>query len=155
MEDQKTKKPIHKKWWFWAIIIVVIFILIGSGSSNKNSGNNQTVQNNSNQQQSYTRVTAADLAETYKANQVAADNEYKGKIIEVSGTIKSIGKDILDTPYVTLDTGDLATSVQCMFDKSDEAQLASLSKDTKTVLRGKVSGQTILNIIINSCSIVE
>jgi hypothetical protein len=155
MEDQKTKKSIFKKWWFWVIIVLVLFIILGSGSSNKNSTNNQQSQNNTEQQRAYTRVAASDLATEYKANQVAADEKYKEKTIEVSGTIYNIGKDILDAPYVTLNGIDMVTNIQCMFDKSDQGQLSSLSKDTKIVLRGKVSGQVVFNVLINNCSIVQ
>lgn len=155
MEDQKSKKSIFKKWWFWVIIVLVLFIILGSGSSNKSSNNNQQPQNNTEQQQTYTRITASDLATEYKANQVAADEKYKGKTIEVSGTIYNIGKDILDAPYVTLNGVDMVTNIQCMFDKSDQSQLSSLSKDTKIVLRGKVSGQVVFNVLMNNCSIVQ
>lgn len=154
MEDQKTKKSVFKKWWFWVILVLVLFVILGSVSSNKNPDNNQLSQNKTSQQETYTRVTAADLTAEYKANQVAADEKYKNKIIEISGTIDSIGKDILDDPYVTLGGSDIITKVQCMFDKSNKSQLTSLSKDTKIVLRGKVSGQ-LMNVLVRGCSIVE
>ncbi|MDD5639680.1 MAG: hypothetical protein PHR47_02640 [Candidatus Pacebacteria bacterium] len=154
MEDQKTKKSIFKKWWFWVVVILVLFILIGSSGS-KNTNNTAQQNQNSNVQQSYTKVTAFDLASEYKANQVAADEKYKNKTIEVSGTIYNIGKDILDTPYIALSGADITTNVQCMFEKSDQGQLANLSKDTKIVLRGKVSGQVVFNVLLNNCSIVE
>jgi len=155
MEDQKTKKSIFKKWWFWIIVVIVLFIILGSSGSKNTNNTAQQNQNNPAQQQSYTRVEAVDLATEYKANQVAADDKYKNKTIEVSGTIYNIGKDILDAPYVTLNGVDMVTNIQCMFDKSDQSQLTSLAKDTKIVLRGKVSGQVVFNVLLNNCSIVE
>ncbi|HOS88348.1 MAG TPA: hypothetical protein PLG37_02645 [Candidatus Pacearchaeota archaeon] len=155
MEDQKTKKSIFKKWWFWVIVVIVLFIILGSSGSKNTNNTVQQNQNNPAQQQSYTRVAAVDLAAEYKANQVAADDKYKNKTIEVSGTIYNIGKDILDAPYVVLSGTDMVTNIQCMFDKSDQSQLTSLAKDTKIVLRGKVSGQVVFNVLLNNCSIVE
>ncbi len=99
-------------------------------------------------------VTATKLMADYNANEVAADAQYKGRIVDVSGTINSIGKDILDTPYVALTTNEYYSVVQCMFSKSDQAQLASLAKDTKITLRGRVSGK-LGNIIVRDCSIVR
>lgn len=34
-KEQKTKKPIHKRWWFWLIIVLVILMVIGSQNSAK------------------------------------------------------------------------------------------------------------------------
>jgi hypothetical protein len=99
-------------------------------------------------------VTATKLMADYNANEVAADAQYKGRIVDVSGTINSIGKDILDAPYVALSTNEYYSVVQCMFSKSDQAQLASLSKDTRITLRGRVSGK-LGNIIVRDCSIVR
>jgi hypothetical protein len=48
------------------------------------------------------RVTATDLIRQYESNEVAADNQYKGKALAVSGTIEKVGKDIMDAPYVTM-----------------------------------------------------
>lgn len=35
--EEKTKKPIYKKWWFWLIIIVAVIAIAGSGNSNNGS----------------------------------------------------------------------------------------------------------------------
>ncbi len=163
MEDQtqKPKKKFYKRWWFWVIVFVVLYII---GSSNMKSNNiqktepkneAQTTQQKTTTQEEAIKVTALKLASDYKANQVAADSKYEGKTVEVTGTITSIGKDILDTPYVTLNGGDIITSVQCMFDKSDQAELATLSKDTRITLQGKVRGGLIMNVLLDNCSIVK
>ena len=158
MENQtgKLKKKFYKRWWFWVIVVIVIFVIIGSsGSKNttNNTGSNQS-QNNV-QATPAIKVSASELYADYKANQVAADTKYKGKTIEVSGTINSIGKDILDTPYVSLNAGDILSTVQCMFDKSDSTQLGTLAKDTRITLTGKVRGEVIMNVLLDNCSIVK
>ncbi len=157
--QEGSKKKFYKKWWFWAIVVIVLYA-IGSSSSKPN--NTQPTQEPVNTQSNQTKteevvakVTALQLYSEYEANEVAADSKYKNKLIEVSGTISNIGKDVLDNPYVTLQ-GDSTTffSVQCMFKKSQQEQLTSLSKDTEISLKGRVSGK-MMNIIINDCSIVE
>ncbi len=101
-------------------------------------------------------VSAIRLMNAYKENEVAADSQYKGHLVEVHGTIDTIGKDILDTPYVSLKASynqyDFGT-VQCMFDKNSQSQLASLSKGTEITLHGRVSGK-LGNVIVRDCSIV-
>jgi hypothetical protein len=155
MEDLKNKKSIFKKWWFWVIAILILFMLLGSGSSNKNTNNAQPSQNNTAQEEQYIKITASELLSEYKANQVAADDKYKNKIIEVSGTINSIGKDVLDTPYVTIGgSSDIFTNIQCMFAKGDQSQLINLQKDTKITLRGNVSGY-MMNVLLTNCSLVK
>ncbi|HEX7773344.1 MAG TPA: hypothetical protein VF435_13035 [Pyrinomonadaceae bacterium] len=67
-------------------------------------------------------VSATALVADYEANEVAADRRYKGQTLEVTGVVDSIGNDILDSMYVTLDSGERfgITNVQCFFDKSEE-----------------------------------
>jgi len=158
-QTQKPKKKFYKRWWFWVIVVIVIFIIIGSsGSKNTTNNTNNTGATQSQNNVQVTpaiKVSASEIYADYKANQVAADTKYKGKTIEVSGTINSIGKDILDTPYVSLNAGDILSTVQCMFDKGDSAQLATLAKDTRIVLTGKVRGQVIMNVLLDNCSIVK
>ncbi len=102
------------------------------------------------------KVTALELSNAYKANEVAADAKYKNKQVEITGTVESIGKDVLDTPYIALESYQYAIidKVQCMFSKSDEPQLATVSKGQKIILSGEVSGK-FGNIIVKGCAIVK
>lgn len=102
------------------------------------------------------KVSAIRLSEEYDANKVAADVKYKSKTLEISGIVNSIGKDILDTPYVTLKGREYSLfGVQCMFGKADEPKLATLSKGQNITLRGKVSGELVGNIVARGCQIIE
>lgn len=96
---------------------------------------------------SYT-LTASQLYAAYDANEVAADNKYKGKVIVVSGTIESIGKDILDEAYIVLEAGGMMSGVQCMF--SDEYLLAfnKISKGQNVSILGTVSGLSLGSVLV-------
>ncbi len=102
------------------------------------------------------QVTATNIIAEYKANEVSADATYKGKLVEVKGTVSAIAKDIMDTPYIALTNEEPYgfESVQCMFSKSQEAELAGVSKDQSITLRGRVSGK-LGNVIVRECSIVK
>ncbi len=101
------------------------------------------------------RVTADQIMSDYTANEVSADAKYKGNLVEVSGTVESIGKDIVDTAYIALHTGGQysISVVQCMFPKTAESALAEVSKGERITLQGQVSGK-LGNVILRSCKII-
>ncbi len=162
MDTQPAKKKFYKRWWFWVIVVVVLFIIGASGSSNKNNTSN-TAGNQGSQQSSQPspkeeaiKIAAVKLSEEYKANEVAADSKYKGKILEISGIVDSIGKDILNVPYIALKSYEYAVidKVQCMFSKNDESKLIDVAQGQQITLRGEVSGK-MGNILVNGCQIVK
>lgn len=85
-------------------------------------------------------LTASELIQAYTNNEVEADRRFKGKVISVSGVVDSIGKDILDTPYVTLSSSNAVRRVQAMFKRADEGLLAKLSKGGNVTIRGRCEG---------------
>jgi len=101
------------------------------------------------------KVTALKIYNDYKDNEVSADAKYKGKTVSVSGQINTIGKDIIDTPYVSLDTEQYSIMmVQCMFSQKDLVELGGLSKGQKVTLQGEVSGK-LGNVLIRGCQVVK
>ncbi|MCL1861862.1 MAG: OB-fold putative lipoprotein [Proteobacteria bacterium] len=100
------------------------------------------------------KVSARDMIKAYDANEVSADGMFKGKIVEVTGRVGSIGKDITDNPYIAIDTGDVIRSVQCFFQKSAESELARVSKGQRITIRGEVDG-LMMNVIVRGARIVE
>lgn len=103
----------------------------------------------------YIDVTAKDLLAAYEENTVAADNAYKGKLLKVTGTVGMIGKDILDTAYVTLTNGEsyALISVQCYFAKDNLDDIATLKEGDTVTIIGKCDGST-LNVALKQCDLV-
>lgn len=97
-------------------------------------------------------VNADDLFKQYETNEVAADAKYKGKTLAVTGTIDKIGKDILNTPYVSLKSRNPIMGVQCMFGEDQSAALAQLSPGKKITVAGSCEGK-MGNVILRDCSI--
>ena len=95
-------------------------------------------------------VSADQLYREYSDNEIAADTTYKNKSVVVSGTVKSLGKDILGSPYVVLDAGFLL-GVQCVFSRSDTS-LARVSKGDSISVRGRVSGK-MGNVVVRDCAL--
>lgn len=101
-------------------------------------------------------VDAETLVNDYKANEVAADQKYKGKVIEISGTVDTIGKDIMDTIYVTLRVGDpdfpSITSPQLFFSNEHENEAAALVKGEPLRAKCRCDGK-FMNILLKGCEI--
>jgi hypothetical protein len=100
------------------------------------------------------KVDAKDLIKAYTNNEVSADNQYKGKVVEVTGTVKDISV-ILGKTSITVGTNaELeAVKVFCSFDdKAEIDKIAKLNKgDTITVI-GKVQGKS-LDVTLDNCKI--
>ena len=97
------------------------------------------------------RVTATQLFADYEANEVSADEKYKGKALLVSGTIESIGKDLFDTMYVSLKTDNPFLNVKCMFSDEHKSQLANAAKGQRVTIKGKCDGK-LGNVLLRGCS---
>src|SRR6267143_79813 len=52
------------------------------------------------------KTTAQQLFADYEANEVAADEKIKDKVIEISGTVESIRKDLTDSIVISLRTSN-------------------------------------------------
>jgi hypothetical protein len=100
------------------------------------------------------KVTASELFEAYEKNEIAADDRYKGKLLEVSGKIDNIGKDILDSPYVTLSVGGKfqIMGVQAFFDEASLSRLADLSKGQAVTLQCRCDGK-FGNVMLKDCTL--
>jgi hypothetical protein len=103
-----------------------------------------------------TQVEIRTLLGEYKDNEIRADSTFKGHIIQTTGVVGDVKKDILGSIYVTLGTGrqlEIPT-VQCYFDDSHAAKAANLSKGSKVTVRGRVDG-LMMNVLVKDCEFVD
>jgi putative nucleic acid binding protein/zinc ribbon protein len=98
------------------------------------------------------KVSAAELCRQYEANSIAADLKYKGKLLEVSGEIKDINKDIVNTIYVVLDSRnpESITDAQLYFSDAYEKEAASLSKGEYFAAICRCDGK-FMNVMLKDC----
>lgn len=99
------------------------------------------------------RISAKKLYDAYEENEIAADLKYKDEVYIISGTITSIGKDIMNTPYIVLEAGNVIGGVQCLFGRSDDVILARLSKNQSVYVKGTIKGKTLTNILVRKCAL--
>lgn len=97
-------------------------------------------------------VSAVDLAKEYEENEVRADKNYKGKMVEVKGTISSIGVSFNQTYVVLSSEKEFSlTDIQCFFnDDSEIDKIADLNEGDIITVRGKVSGKS-MNVGVDKC----
>lgn len=106
------------------------------------------------------RVTATRLMEDYENNTVAANQQYNGKVLAVSGTVESVsGGTEGDALYVELRTGDFSfTSVRCYFAPNRLNEVTVINKGDRVVLRGlgdEEKDRDPFNIEVIGCSKLE
>jgi hypothetical protein len=91
------------------------------------------------------KVTAAEIVSVYKANEVAGDEKFKGKKIEITGKIESIDSSIGDAPVVRL-ASDVFMGVMLYDIPKGEAAKLEKGKDATFVCKGdgELAGAPIL-----------
>jgi putative nucleic acid binding protein len=99
-------------------------------------------------------VNIRSILSDYENNEVGADNKYKGNLVEVSGIVSSIKKDLMDSLYVTLGTGASfqIPEIQAFFDDSMNDQLGELRKGQRLTVVCRISG-LMMNVLAEDCVI--
>jgi len=142
------------------ILSIVGAIIAGNSDSNKQASQTQTDQSTSTQTQEAPAkpaepaisVTAAQLIQAYDANELSADQKYKGKVAKITGKVSSIQK-MMGSSFITLGSGKdfEVISVQAFFDESQEGKLASLQKGQQLTVQCTIDGKS-MNIGVRECT---
>ncbi len=130
-----------------SLLSIFLFIIIGFGSLDEFENLDQSPKVTSDSNPSIT-ISASKLYKEYNENEIAADEKYKGKIIEVTGVIRDIGNDIMDNAYITLVGNEYFGDIQCYF--NEKSVVAKLSKGKRITVIGSCSG-LMINVQINNC----
>lgn len=142
---------------FVVLLVILALFVIGIAFGNSSSNSDTTTQSNAvaTPEPEYVEITAKDLLTAYEENTVAADNQYKNQLLKVTGTVGSIGKDIMDSAYVTLTNDDPYSfiSVQCFFEKDNLDDIATLKEGDTVTITGVCDGNT-LNVLLKQCDLV-
>lgn len=160
--DAKVCQFCKTKQWNWFsrhkiltfLWVVFLIWLSWSLSNTKNStvSNTGIVIQKTEIIQKAIKINAKDLFAEYEANEIQADEKYKNQILEVSGVISNIWKDLMDNPYIALKTNNVILSVQCMLDDSEKSKAAKLKKDSSLTVTGKNSWK-LGNVMLRDCKI--
>ena len=101
------------------------------------------------------KITAVKLFKDYESNEVAADEKYKNKILEVTGTIEDISV-VLGQIFIDLKTGEYElTSIHCSFSDTHKSKIAKLRKGQSVTVKGRCTGMLLnLGITLEKCVIL-
>lgn len=101
------------------------------------------------------RTTAISLYRDYEANEVATDQKIGDALVEVSGTIKAIDKDMFNLPEIELEGGDEFNAVALTLDKSQLAAAGRLTKGQSVTIRCNKMGRSIDLPVGVDCQLVK
>jgi hypothetical protein len=96
------------------------------------------------------------LLNDYKANEVRADEAYKGKYIVTGGIVQDVKKDLGDSIYVTIAPigakGFVHPVVQCFPPDTEKADAMKLDKGSRVAVKGRVDG-LLFNVLVKECAL--
>ncbi|RKH05065.1 OB-fold protein [Corallococcus carmarthensis] len=93
------------------------------------------------------------LWEAYAENEVAADMKYRSKQVEVTGLIQDIAKDATDNIVISLDVGEMMSSVMCLVPDEQMQAVAELAKGQLVAFHGTVRGLLLKRPVIKDCRV--
>ncbi len=135
------------------IVLIIIGALMGEDTSTTDTNNtvdtSAAIENNAPVET--VAVTARELFSAYESNEVAADKQFKGKMLEVTGTISSIDSGFGDGAIVQLSTGNDFQSVSAQGDDSFTDVAATLSKGQQITMICKGDGEVIGSPMLGDC----
>lgn len=99
-------------------------------------------------------ISAVDLHAAYHANEVAADERYKGKVLLIAGRISSINKDAFDNMVISLDTKQMLQEIHATMKDEAKASVASLAKGQVVGLQCIGAGMVLGSPAVNDCTVL-
>lgn len=122
-----------KKLIKWIFYIFVGFMVLGyfaskngPSSSTKSSGNAEAQETTPKQE--VFNTTARQLFKAYDENEVATDEQMKGKLVAVKGVVQSIDKDFTDSIIISLKTDNEFMPARMQVEDSGKDKAMALKK---------------------------
>ncbi|MFA8300352.1 MAG: hypothetical protein ACEPOV_09340 [Hyphomicrobiales bacterium] len=131
-----------------SLLTLCLFIFLAFASNQENEGISDEKTGKVENANFDLAVSSIELIRKYDENELAADREYKDKILEVTGTLEKVDRGI-GNYYLILEGDKYSyTGVQCFFDK--ENGLADLKAGQEVTVIGYCNG-IVLNIHLKDC----
>ncbi|WP_286796593.1 OB-fold protein [Psychrobacter sp. UBA6291] len=150
-----------KKVLKWIGIVVIALIVLGfigamlgddtDGATTSDTKPSDTTAVESNE--TALPVTAQQLFDAYDSNEVAADKQYKGKLLQIDGKVASIDSGLTDSAQVQLATSNDFMSVTATGDEAFDDAAAGLSKNQSVSLLCRGEGEIIGSPMVGDCVI--
>lgn len=158
VQPEKSAKKSGKAKKILLIIGGIFILLIVLGSRGGNQSQQATTTSETKETvatptvREAMKITASELADDFDANQVAAEEKWKGKLVEFSAEISNITETGISFQNVASKDFSL-TQISCRI--KDKQQLLPLKNGQSVTVRGVVGEQTIGVIDVSQCEIVD
>lgn len=157
-QEAEARKRQAEKWtkkhpWVAVIILLVIIgaftgffwdIMFGGSSSEPATETYTSTQE-------FIEISAGQLCQEYKSNEIAADLKYKDRFLKVHGIVQNIGEDIMGDPYVAIvEDEDDWWGVQCMYPDTDAYRelLAKVNPGQEITVTGRCKGYFLMTVLL-------
>lgn len=142
----KNKKPFYKKPILW-ILVVLIVVLIAAFSGG-------TKEEDIDYANPDFTLSADELMDAYSANAVTADEQYKGKVIEVKGKVSNLSEY---TVYLSGDSDEnWLTSISASLGSEQDELIRRISTGSVVTLTGVCNSTDLTgDIKLDKAKIVE
>ncbi len=137
--------------------LIIIGIALGGGEESPKTGSNDSAKTSVEiAVESAEEVDYKALHQDYMDNAIAADAQYKDKMLILTGEVGDIDREIAGNPYVTFDIDDFLHNVRITFNKDEEEKVAKFAKGQTITIVGKCRG-TILSttVSMDDCLLIE
>jgi hypothetical protein len=136
--------------------IIVLLVLIAIGGFYAYQEFNRTAADLEDEKPVVT-TNALKILDEFSKDEHTANQQYLGKILQLSGKIRAIDKD--NQGFVTIVLGDesLSSSVRCSMDSTHAKKAAALSTSSPVTIKGICAGYTPdelglgADLILNRC----
>lgn len=133
---------------FFVLLVLSLAALGQLGCQKAGAPGNQSRRTPASHSATVTQVAAADLIEAYRRSESAADTQYKGKTLAVSGTVARAGKDYMNRLYVNLKGDNPIIEVHCTYDEAEREAMSALKEGQQVTIRGVCDGKVSTHIIL-------
>ncbi|GEM_PF-2561075 len=99
--------------------------------------------------------SAQDLIAIYETNKLKADQLYKGKVLKITGEVKSIDTFLNDIIVTLNDESNMFLGVRCYMDSSQTDKVADLVPGQEVIIAGRGDGETLGSPTMRKCIIIE
>jgi hypothetical protein len=102
-----------------------------------------------------TGVGSIRLFQDYDANEVAADNRYKGKALRVTGRVVAVEKNLMDAAVLGLSSGNVIFQTMATLTLEATPRAAVLAKGDTVVVQCTGGGRMMRMPLLDRCDLVR
>jgi hypothetical protein len=100
------------------------------------------------------QLTATELYEAFEADEAAAQTQYLGKILDVTGVISEVEMTEAGGVNLSLEGGGLLGGVRCRLEQTDNDQEAQLEAGNQVTIRGECTGK-LMDVELSRCVLIN